>query len=57
MKCNVILEFTVIEKLKVNTPWIIDWWEAVKKAEEKIRKKYKWKEINFIDSKREYEGL
>ena len=57
MKCNVILNFTVTETIKVNTPWIVDWWEAVKKAEEKIRKKYKWKKINFISNNREYESF
>ena len=56
MKCDVILKFIVTEKVKVNTLWLIDWWEAVKKATEKIKKKYKWKEIDIIGSNREYKN-
>lgn len=57
MECNVILRFTLTEKLKVNTPWVVDWNIAVEKAKEKIKKKYKWKEIIFTGSNREYDGI
>lgn len=43
MKCDVVLKVTLIEKLRINT-YSLNWEEATKKAIEKIKNKYRWKE-------------
>ena len=55
-RCEIIMEVTVVEKFTVNTPWF-NWTEAIKKAEEKMKKKYKWKEVTIGRSNRKYESF
>ena len=52
-KCDVILRFSITERLKVGTKWL-DWDQAVKKAIEKIKNKYKWKDVCILNTNWEY---